>query len=187
MTAAPVRPMRPADAGGARMSGAVRGLVSCPGCGLEEPKSGVAYDRKFHASAECWAVFELVLAAEFQSAILFGRAHQMTADAYAVQHAGGRHPDKSVCIHLAGLCLVLEGGVAPVEVPKALQRIAAVTTDWPHLEPPPRRDGARTVRDVATASDPEAHVAMVRAWASEVWEAWRPHHDVVRSLVSRAA
>ena len=188
MTAASGRPMRATDAAAvARMSVPSSGLVACPGCGLEETPSGVAYDRKFHASAECWALFERVIGAEFQNAALFGRAHQMTVDAYAVQHAGGLHPDKSVCIHLAGLCLVFEGGVAPVDVPKSLQRIASATTKWPHLEPPPRREGARTVRDVALALDSEAHFAMVRAWSSEVWEAWRAHHGAARALVARAA
>lgn len=162
-------------------------MAACPGCGIEAPASGAAYDRKFHASAECWALFEQVLAAEFQNAALFGRAHQLTVDAYTVQHAGGGHPDKSVCVHLAGLCLVFEGGVAPVDVPKTLRRIAGVTTDWPHLEPPPRQPGGLTVGDVARASDPEAHVATVRAWAAEVWQAWSPHHGAARALVARAA
>ena len=79
----------------------------CPGCGLEMPISQRDYDRKFYASAECWSVFEEVLAAEFQSAVLFGQVHQLTVDTYAVQHAGGHHPDKSVCVHLVGLHLVL--------------------------------------------------------------------------------
>ncbi len=32
--------------------------------------------------------------------VLFGRVHQLTVDTYAVQHAGGLHPDKSVTVHL---------------------------------------------------------------------------------------
>jgi hypothetical protein len=76
------------------------------------PPCGRSYDRKFHASAECWSVFEEVLAAHFQNSVLFGQVHQLTVDAYAVQHTGGRHPDKSVCVHLVGLCLALERGVA---------------------------------------------------------------------------
>src|SRR5262245_52899199 len=161
--------------------------AACPGCGIEAPASGAAYDRKFHASAECWALFEQVIAAEFQSAALFGRAHQLSVDAYAVQHAGGAHPDKSVCIHLAGLCLVLEDRLAPVAVAQVLQRIAAAGGAWPHLAPPPRRSGALTVRDVAVGADPDRHVATVRAWASEVWEDWGPHHAAARALVGRAA
>ena len=161
--------------------------IACPGCRLEQPPGGLSYDRKFNASAECWALFEQLLAKEFQSAVLFARAHQLSVDAYAVQHAGGAQPDKSVDIHLAGLCLVFEDGLAPVSVPPMLQRIAGAVDTWPHLAPPSHRTGALTVRSVVLAPDPDAHVLMVRAWASEVWETWRPHHAAVRALVARAS
>lgn len=97
---------------------------TCPGCGLEMPPSRWSYDHKFNASAKCWSLFEEVIAAEFQDPVLFAQVHQLTADAYAVQHAGGRHPDKSVCIHLVGLYLMLERSVAPMEVPPLQQRLA---------------------------------------------------------------
>ena len=157
-------------------------MRSCPGCGLEMPLSPRAYDRKFHASAECWSVFEEVLAAEFQDAVLFGQVHQLTVDTYAVQHAGGNHPDKSVCIHLVGLYLVLERSVAPVDVPRRLQRLA-VRTSWPHLEPPEER-GRLTVCDVALADSPQTKALRVRGWAAEVWKAWSAHHDVARELAN---
>src|SRR5262245_7848190 len=145
----------------------VRAMSSCPGCGLQMPPSGRTYDRKFHASAECWSMFEQALAAEFQNAVLLGQVHQLTGDTYAVQHAGGRHPDKSVCIHLMGLHLVLERGVKPTDVPPLFQRIA-VRESWPHLEPPEER-AALTVLDVALADSPAAHAARVREWATQVW------------------
>ncbi len=157
-------------------------MSSCPGCGLEMPQSPRIYDRKFHASAECWSVFEEVLASEFQNAVLFGQVHQLTVDAYAVQHAGGDHPDKSVCIHLVGLHLVLERSVVPVDVPSRLQRVAA-RTSWPHLEPPVERSSL-TVCDVALADSPQTHALRVREWAAQVWRAWSAHHDVVRELAS---
>jgi hypothetical protein len=144
------------------------------------PLTTRVYDRKFHASAECWAVFEEVLAREFQNAALFGPVHQLTVDAYAVQHAGGGHPDKSVCVHLVGLCLVLARGVAPVDVPRRLQRLAR-RASWPHLDPPGER-ASLTVRDVALAGSPQVHVLRVREWAEEVWRTWRPHHDVADDL-----
>jgi hypothetical protein len=161
--------------------------VACPGCGLEAEASGAAYDRKFYASAECWALFEEVIAREFQSAVLFGQAHQLTVDAYAVQHAGGAHPDKSVGIHLAGLCLALERGLPLVEVPARMQSIAAATTQWPHLAPPAARPRRLTIGQVAAARSPERHVAAVRAWAAQVWEEWRPHHPAARVLADRGA
>jgi len=155
-------------------------MRTCPGCGLELPVGERGYDRKFHASAECWSVFEEVLAAEFQNAVLFGQVHQLTVDTYAVQHAGGRHPDKSVCIHLAGLYLVIERKVPPVEVPPRLQRLAG-RASWPHLDPPEER-ASLTVRDVALAGSPETHALRVKEWSAQVWRAWSPHHDVARDL-----
>ncbi|MCM3904937.1 MAG: DUF5946 family protein [Pyrinomonadaceae bacterium] len=139
-----------------------------------------SYDRKFHASAECWSVFEEVLAVEFQNAVLFGQVHQLTVDAYAVQHAGGKHPDKSVCVHLVGLYLMLEWGVAPVEVPPLLQHLASGTS-WLHLDPPEAR-ASLTVYDVAVAEGAQMHALRVREWAAQVWRAWSPHHDAAREL-----
>jgi uncharacterized protein DUF5946 len=155
-------------------------MTTCPGCGLEVPLSKLSYDRKFHASAECWSVFEEVLAVEFQNAVLFGQVHQLTVDAYAVQHAGGQHPAKSVCIHLVGLYRMLERGIAPVEVPPQLQRLASGTS-WPWLDPPAAR-ASLTVYDVAVAETPQTHALRVREWAAEVWSAWSPHHDTAREL-----
>jgi hypothetical protein len=155
-------------------------MRTCPGCGLEMPMGEQSYDRKFHASAECWSVFEEVLAAEFQNPVLFGQVHQLTVDTYAVQHAGGQHPDKSVCVHLVGLHLMLEQSLAPVEVPRKLQRLA-IRASWPHLDPPEER-ASLTVCDVALADSPQTHALRVREWATQVWRAWSPHHDVAREL-----
>ena len=155
-------------------------MSSCPGCGLAMPLSERVYDRKFHASAECWSVFEEVLATEFQNVVLFGQVHQLTVDTYAVQHAGGEHPDKSVCIHLTGLYLVLERGILPVEVPPRLQLLAR-RTSWPQLDPPSDRTSL-TVFDVALADSPLLHASLVRQWAAEVWRNWSQHHHVVHDL-----
>lgn len=159
-------------------------MTTCPGCGLEMPDSERIYDRKFHASPECWSVFEEVLAAEFQSVFLFGKVHQLTVDAYAAQHAGGAHPDKSVCVHLVGLHLALEDGVPPVDVAPKLQRLAGIVTAWPHLDPPGDR-APLTICDVALAESPGAHVNRVREWAAQVWRSWSPHHETIRDLASR--
>lgn len=142
------------------------------------------YEGYFHCSPECWSVFTEVIGAEFQDAVLFGQVHQLTVDAYAVQHAGGTHPDKSVGIHLAGLHLVLERGVAPPRVSPLHQRLADAVEEWPHFTPPPETR-SRTVLEVALADSPEEHAGEVRRWAGEVWEAWSDHHDGVAELVSR--
>lgn len=160
---------------------AIEGVVRCPGCGLELPaEPGSESHRYFNASAECWGVFGEVLADDYGDPLRFAAAHQLSVDSYAAQHAGGAHPDKSVAIHLVGLHLVLEAGLRPTAVPPLLQTLATVTERWPALEPPPPR-WMLTVEDVALADEP---VAVVRAWAGEVWQKWADAHGVIRRLAS---
>ncbi len=157
--------------------------VACPGCGLSMPRRDDAPpDGYFNTSRECWAVYTEVLAAEYSDAVLFGQVHQLTVDTYAMQHAGGPHPDKSVCIHLCGLHLVLDRGMRPTAMPPILQAIVARMKTWPHFDPPDMRL-ARTAFDVAVAKSFEEHVAVVRDWAGQVWHAWREHHAEVARLV----
>jgi hypothetical protein len=157
----------------------------CPGCGLELPRGEAACDSYYHLTPECWALYTEVLSREYQNAALFGQVHQLTVDAYAVQHAGGPHPDKSVCVHLVGLHLVLERGLAPMDVPPRLQRMAASVSSWPHFAPPARR-GPLTVFEVALAGSALEHATCVRAWAGQVWHAWSCHQADVAELAGKA-
>jgi hypothetical protein len=144
------------------------------------PPTGVAtYDGYFNTSQECWSVFTEVIGAEFSNAALFGRVHQLTVDAYAVQHAGGRHPDKSVDVHLTGLYLVLERGLPPTSVAPLLQKLASRVREWPHFEPP-SIVWSSTIFDVAMADD---HVSAVREWSAGVWAGWSAHRDAIASFI----
>ncbi len=138
----------------------------------------------YNASAECWSVYTEVLGAEYGNAVLFGQVHQLTVDTYAVQHAGGSHPDKSVVTHLCGLHLVIERGHRSPEVPPLFQRITGAVTAWPHWPPPDGR-GTLTVFDVALADSAEAHAALVRDWAGSVWSAWAEYHPAVAAFLSQ--
>ena len=156
----------------------------CPGCSLAMPRQeNAAYDGYYNASPECWGVFTEVLAAEFSNATLFGQVHQLTVDTYAVQHAGGNHPDKSVAVHLAGLHLVFTSDVRPTAVAPLLQRLASRVKTWPHLTPPAGVVEI-TVCDVALAESMEDHVAKVREWSRKVWNAWSEHHSEIARFVA---
>ena len=97
---------------------------TCPGCGVRmQLRPGATNDTDYNASPECWSVYTEVLGAEYSHAEIFGQVHQLTVDAYAVQHAGGSHPDKSIAIHLTGLHLTKVRGIKPPNVPPMLQRI----------------------------------------------------------------
>ncbi|HEX9902274.1 MAG TPA: DUF5946 family protein [Acidobacteriota bacterium] len=156
----------------------------CPGFGLRLPRSAAArYNGYYSTSPECWGVYAEVLAKEFSHALLFGEVHQLTVDAYAAQHAGGRHPDKSVIIHLCGLHLVLDRGFPPANISALHQRLARTVRDWPHL-PPPADMSALTVADVARAESIQDHARLARDWAVSVWRSWSPHHQTISRFVA---
>lgn len=158
---------------------------TCPGCGLElAPDPESSYDGYYNASRECWSVYGQVLAREFGNAVLFGQVHMLTVDAYAVQHAGGPHPDKSIDVHLCGLHLVLDQGVAPTRVPRLVQQIVPRVSVWPHLEPP-SRGGPLTVASAAAAASPQEHVEAARRWARQTWQSWDRHHDAIARFVEQ--
>lgn len=158
---------------------------SCPGCGSRFPVAATAsYDGYYHASPECWQAYTEVLGTEFGDALLFGQVHQLTVDTYAVQHAGGAHPDKSVGVHLAGLYLVLERNFKPPSVPKYLQRLSDAIETWPHFSRPKDRL-LLTVRDIASAGSRRRHIELVREWSRSVWEAWSLYHAEVANLAER--
>lgn len=158
--------------------------TTCPGRGLTLPVTNTpAKPGYFNCSAECWVAWSEILAAEYGNVVVFGAVHQLTVDAYAVQHAGGTHPDKSVGIHLSGLHLVFTQGQRPALVGPLLKRLADGVETWPHFDPP-RDRGRLTVADVSL-EDPSRHIATVRPWAEGAWEAWSNHHAAVAELVTQ--
>lgn len=138
------------------------------------------YDGYFNCSPECWSIFTEVIGREFSNAVLFGQVHHLTVEAYAVQHAGGPHPDKSVDVHLAGLYLMIERNIPPSLVAPYMQQLADRVHDWPHLEPP-SVEWPLTIFDVAMADD---HIAAVRNWSAGVWAGWGGHREAIAALVS---
>ena len=140
--------------------------------------------RYINASPECWDLYTEVLAIEYSNASLFQQVHELTVDGYAVQHPGGKHPDKSLGIHLCGLHLMLDRDIPSANIPRLHQRIADNIEAWPHFPHPPDL-GSVTVFDVALASSAEEHAEKVWQWARSVWRAWSPHHAAVAEMVAR--
>lgn len=150
------------------------------------PSEMAVYDGYYNTSPECWSVYSEVLSKEYSNAVLYGQVHQLTVDAYAVQHAGGSHPDKSVGIHLAGLYLILEQEVSPPDVPSLHKRLARSVEQWPHFDPPvPQDEKQLTVLQVALADAVEEHLERSREWANQIWEMWTPYHDVIAKLTAQ--
>jgi hypothetical protein len=159
---------------------------TCPGCGLVLPPQRETPRHPYiGASAECWALYGELLAREFQNPAYFS-VHQLTVDTYAVQHPGSpeRRSTQSVALHLMTLCLIVEGGVDPLEGPAMHKRfIRRPAFRW--LEPP-RPNGQLTAADPLRSRNPEEHAKAVRAWGEDVWESWAPHHQTVRGWIAQS-
>ena len=112
----------------------------------------------------------------------FAPVHRLTVDAYAAQHPGTPSPQSigSVGVHLVRLHLQLERGLPPARANDAMLGISSrLKKDFVWLEPPTSL-GDVTVIYVLEAEDPDDHMRRVRAWATSVWGAWKPHHETVR-------
>ena len=144
--------------------------------------ANAVYEGYYHCSAECWSVYADVLGFEFANAVVFRQVHQLTVDTYAVQHAGGGHPDKSIAVHLAGLHAAFDLNMPSIQIPRLLQRLAECVDVWPHF-PPPDSTGPVNALAVALACSPQVHVERVRKWSRMVWIAWSFYHRDIAAFV----
>lgn len=161
------------------------GVSACPGCAALLPAEEGPTHAYMRSSPACWARFGDVLAREFGDPAYFA-LHQLTVDAHASQHSGGaeRRAIQSVGLHLMTLCMVIEDGADPRKGP-ALHRRMVTRPAFDRLDPP-SMDGRLTVSDVRGATTPAEHERLVRAWVTDAWQAWAPHHDTVRRWVRRS-
>jgi hypothetical protein len=161
-------------------------LIACAGCGAAVPGIDGPTHRYLGASAGCWAVFGEVLAREYSDSRFFG-IHRLTVDTYAVQHPGvpSRQSIQSVAVHLISLYLTLERGFRPEAATAAMRSALRHKEEFVWLTPPSTL-GRLTILDVRAARDVAEHITLVRHWAESTWEAWAPHHGLVRSWAALA-
>jgi len=150
------------------------------GCGGLFPEMEGPTHRYMTSVPGCWDAFGNVVGREF-SGWWVGEVHRLVVDSYAVQHPGegSRQAVQSVGLHLVALHLTLDEAVPNETVTRALQRGAKGTVAFTPLAPP-EEPRWMTVLDVLAAATFEEHQAQARAWAASVWEAYRPHHALVR-------
>ncbi len=133
------------------------------------------------SSPGCWALFAELTATGAGP----GVPVQLLVDTYAIQHPGvpERRAVQSVCVHLISLCATLEHGWPAHRGPDLLRRAVARQErwEWRWLDPP-LPIGTLTVLDVQTVQGP-ARAERASAWSVDVWQAYEPHHALVRSWV----
>src|SRR5437867_8062467 len=114
--------------------------ITCQGCGAQVPDMPETRVRAAYVGSApgCWQLYTDLLAREY-SDIRYAPAHQLTVDTYMVQHPGepARRSAQSVAIHLVGLCLMLERGRTPAELPGLRKRVVERHEIFPWLTPAP--------------------------------------------------
>lgn len=152
----------------------------CPGCGLAAPDGPQPPPPTYRASSGCWARFGELLARSYADPE-YRAVHQLVVDAYVAQHPGDADPQqvRRLALCLMTLELFVDHGHDVTRGPELHQRMVASLPELHVLDRPDAVSGM-TVEDVLAAGDAVEHRRLVRAWAAEVWQAWRPHHDTVR-------
>jgi hypothetical protein len=157
--------------------------IPCIGCGGLVPEMEGPTHRYMESSPGCWRAYGEVLARDYSEPAL-GALRRLTVDSYAVQHPGHPSPQtsQSVCVHLIGLCLVLERGLDAQYATRVMRAATRPKGRFSWLTPPASL-GPVTVSDVAGIATPHQHAERVRAWAQAAWSAWAEHHATVRRWV----
>ena len=145
--------------------------AACPSCGA--PLGG---------RSGCQAAFD-ELGARAWSSPVRGSVHNLTVDAYAMQHPEdyGRSA-KSYAAHLLGLCC----GIEHAGDQKLYWSIAR-WLDGPRVPAKPRllmSRGLVTIASVTGVADDAAHAAAVRAWARAVWDAYFSQHPLAHQWLA---
>lgn len=162
------------------------GPEPCLGCGgLFAEGDGPTHPYML-SSPGCWTRYGEVLAREYSQPELLA-THRLSVDAYAVQHPGSRDDRRavqSVGLHLARRMLQLDRPAAPRETSDVMLGLASAKAGLKWLEPP--EVFSVTVADVPLGGSFDDHVAAVRAWGADAWEAWQAHHFFIRTWAKAA-
>jgi hypothetical protein len=146
----------------------------CPACG-----ASVAGGRD-----GCQAVFD-ELTAHAYGDLAYASVRDLAFDTYCMQHLESYcRSAKSYAAHLTRLCCGLDYGGDPA-VYEAIQKWlnGAARIEKPRVL---SQLGSLTVMDVQAVSNAEEHIRLVRAWAANVWEAYRSQHHIAQAWITAA-
>ena len=134
--------------------------------------------------AGCQAMFD-ELTAQAYADVAYASVRDLALDAYCMQHLESYcRSAKSYAAHLTRLCCGVEydgnprvyaaiqhwlNGAAKIEKPRVLSQL-----------------GSMTVVVVHKAHNAEEHIRLVRAWAANVWAAYRSQHDLAQAWITAA-
>lgn len=160
-------------------------LQKCFGCGGLFPDTSGTTHKYMLSTAGCWSSYGDLLAREYGDPVLFGAAHRLTFDAYALQHPGDindRRAIQSVWVHYAALQLAFEHERPLVNIPRVMQKLAGGS-----FPPLPTIPPKFTITHADVLAGPiDYHASLVRDWAHCAYDAWSILSQPTKRLLNGA-
>ncbi|KGE70833.1 DUF5946 family protein [Spirochaeta lutea] len=158
---------------------------TCPFCGLQSDVIQGPTHRYLVSTPGCWKVYGDVLAREYED-FRFFRLHDLTVDAYALQHPGEPSDQtiRSAVIHLTSLYAYFEEGVPAAKLSRVKQLAARFKSEFTWLDPPETLSGLNCAT-LLSCEDPGEYETRLIAWADFVYTRWQNHHTTARELYRR--
>ncbi len=155
----------------------------CVWCGLKTEKSAGAVHRYLESSPGCWAKYGELLAREYEN-YEYMSVHELTVDAYALQHPGKESPQTigSIYIHLASLYSYFMFGRRISELSSIRKKMTRYKDTFVWLTPPEDLK-AITVADILESKTAVQHCANVKKWAEYLFETWGIHHSKIANIL----
>ncbi|MEM7345712.1 MAG: DUF5946 family protein [Chloroflexota bacterium] len=159
---------------------------TCIGCALKTEKVDGPTHRYLGSSPGCWAKYGELLAKEYQH-YQYMSVHNLTVDAYSLQHPGTENPQtiSSANVHLASLYSYFELGKPVNELATLKKMMTNYKGQFTWLIPPDDQK-AITVAGVLTAETAAEHCDLVEQWATYIFQQWKPHHPTIAKLLAIA-
>jgi hypothetical protein len=125
-----------------------------------------------------------LLALEYENAE-FRAVHELTVDAYALQHPGEKSSQtlNSANVHLTGLYSSFVLGIPIKRLHEVKKEVANHKDRFVWLDPPDNM-GDITVADVLKSRTAVEHCAKVKEWAEYIFEKWNIHHSTIANILA---
>ena len=158
---------------------------TCTWCGLVTEKIEGPTHEYLAATPGCWAKFGEILAREYEN-FEYMAVHNLTADAYALQHPGVEEPRtvSSANVHLVSLYAYFEKNIPVHELSQIKQKITKYKNEFVWLAPPDFLTQIK-ISDVLAASNPEEYKEIIHKWAKYVFDGWGEHHKAANKLLGK--
>jgi uncharacterized protein DUF5946 len=150
------------------------------------PDTNGPMHRYMGSSPGCWEAFGVLLEMDYSSEG-YWRSHQLTVDAWAVQHPGveARVTLQSVAVHLIGLHLQLTKGTLPGREIVAVRRRMVEKYKAGELgriwKPAGSDMGELNVLHMFETNTPEEYYQHAREWAQSAYDSYSEYHELLRS------